>query len=179
MSVILVFGVSFVILLMGTLMFQDIQPGQIIFDLFGNPETDYLIFGIPGELLVSGIINGLIWGAVLVIIYSYLKGPSKEKVSLPVWVPGYTTSYNSKIEKPLKKDFKSKSFKKNRIIQDIESIEGIDKIHGRKLRKIGIKNVDDLLQIGYTRDGQKYLAKQIGVLPSTVLNWVYQAENQK
>ena len=176
MLVIFVFVISFFTLLFITQIFPIFPPGQLLCELFGNSESDYLIMGISGEVLVSGIINGLVWGVITIIIYSYLKGPSKEKVKLPVWVPGYTTSHNSKIEKRTLKKDSDLIFQKIRKIQDIETIEGIGYIYGRKFRKIGIKTVDDLLQIGITRDGQNYLAKNIGVLPSTIINWVYQAE---
>ena len=176
MLVVLVFIASFIVLLIGTIMFPAIQPGQMVCDVLGNSETNYLIAGISGERLISGIINGLVWGVIIVVIYSYLKGPSKGKVNLPIWVPGYTTSDNSKIENESLKQHDKQSFLRMKKIQDIERVEGIGYKYGCKLRKIGIENVDDLLQVGYTRTGRNYLAKNIGVSPSTIRDWVYQAE---
>ena len=171
-----IFGTFFIISLILTFIFPIFPPGQIVIEVLRSSETDYHIIGIPGELLVSGIINGLIWGIFTVIIYSYFKGPSKEKVNLPIWVPGYTTSNNSKIEKkPIKKSiFISQKNNKN---QDIEIVDGIGIIYGNRFRKIGIKTIDDLIEVGYTKEGQNYLAKKIGVLPSTIRNWLCQAES--
>jgi hypothetical protein len=81
------FGITFV--------FQNLPPGNLIIDFFRNSES-YLIAGISGDLLVSAIVNGLIWSIIITVVYSYLRGPKRDKKDLPVWVPGYTTSNNSK-----------------------------------------------------------------------------------
>ena len=176
MLVVLVYVASFIIFLICTLTFPGIPPGQMICDVFGNSEADYLIAGVYGKLLVSGIINGLIWGAVIIIVYSFWKGPSKGKVNLPVWVPGYTTSSSSKIEKKSPEKYDELSFEDAAKAREIELIEGIGYMYGRKLRKVGITTVDDLLQVGYTRTGRDYLAKKVGVSQLTILNWVRQAK---
>lgn len=171
-----VFCIFFIISLILTFIFPVFPPGKIVIDFLRNSETDYYIMGISGELFVSGIINGLVWGIITVIIYSYFKGPSKEKVNLPVWIPGYTTSNNSKIgKKTIKKP--ELTFQFNNKNQDIEIIDGIGIIYGNRFRKIGIKTIDELIEVGYTKEGQKYLAKKIGVLPSTIQNWLFQAES--
>jgi hypothetical protein len=170
-----VFGTFFIISLILTFFLPFFPPGQIVIDFLRNSETDYYIIGIPGELLVSGIINGMVWGVFTVIVYSYFKGPSKEKVNLPIWIPGYTTSNNSKIgKKQIKKSVLT--FRKNIKNQDIEIVDGIGIIYGNRFRKIGIKTIEDLIKVGYSKGGQNYLAKKIGVLPSTIRNWIYQAE---
>ena len=176
MLVVLVYVVSFILFLIGTLIVPVLPPGQLICNVFKNSEADYLIAGVSGELLVSGIINGLIWGAVILIIYSFWKGPSKGKVDLPVWVPGYTTSRSSGIEDKPPKKFEELSFEEAKNAREIELIEGIGYKYGVKLRKIGITTVDDLLEVGYTRAGRDYLAKKVGVSQMTILNWVKQAK---
>jgi hypothetical protein len=168
MSLVFVSVISFIVFLVGTLIFPSLPPGQTIIEALGNFGSDYFILGIPGQVFFSGIINGLIWGLIIILVYSYFKGPGKETVDLPVWVPGYTTSHNSKIE--------NKSSNNQVKAKDIETINGIGYVYGRKLRKIGIKTLNDLFQVGNTRAGRKYLAKNIGVPPSTVLKWIYQAE---
>ena len=97
MLILLVFLMSFLIFLFTTIIFPFFPPGEVICSLLRNSRPDYLIAGISGELLISGIINGLIWGVIIILLYSYWKGPGKEKVNLPVWIPGYSTSQNSKI----------------------------------------------------------------------------------
>lgn len=164
----LVFVVSLMVFLILTVVFPILPPGQIIFEILGNSHSEYIVVGIPAEVLLSGLINGLIWGVIIILVYSYFKGPEKGKVDLPTWVPGYTKSNNSKIG--------NNSPKYHEITQDIETINGIGHKYGLKLRKIGIKTLDDLLQVGHTRTGRNYLAKKVGVSNSTILNWVYQAE---
>ena len=92
----LVFVASFLFFFGATMRFPNVPPGQILVDVFRNSETNYLIAGISGELLISAIINGLVWGISLLILYSYFKSPQKRKTTLPVWVPGHTTSRTSK-----------------------------------------------------------------------------------
>ena len=91
----LVFAGSFISLLGITFMFPNMPPGNLIVDLFRNSES-YMIAGISGDLLVSAIINGLIWSITITIVYSYLRGPKRNRKDLPLWVPGYATSNNSK-----------------------------------------------------------------------------------
>jgi hypothetical protein len=45
---------------------------------------------------VSAIINGLCWSVILTLVYLFWKGPDKKKKDLPVWVPGYAKSHNSR-----------------------------------------------------------------------------------
>jgi len=92
----LVLVASFLFFFISTIVFPSIPPGQIVVDFFRNSETNYTINGVSGESLVSAIINGLVWSVIILIIYSYLRDPKKDKTSLPVWVPGYAKSHNSK-----------------------------------------------------------------------------------
>ena len=56
------------------------------------------------------------------------------------------------------------------------AIEGIGPIYGKRLRKSGVRTVDDLLREGYDRSGRYNLARDVGVSASTVLRWVYRAD---
>jgi len=172
----LVFVASFLFLFIITLMFPNVPPGQTICDVLGNSETTNQIAGVSGELLVASMINGFIWGVIIVIVYSYLRGPSKGKISLPVWLPGYATSYNSKTENKPPKQRDETFVQEIRKPQDIESIEEIGYIYARRLRKLDIYTVDDLISVASTKNGLNYLAGIIGVTPSTLLNWIHQAE---
>lgn len=89
---------SFITFFSATIMFPNVPPGNFIVDFFRNTETSYLIAGISGDLLISAIINGLIWGTIITIAYSYWRGPKRGKKDLPIWVPGYATSHNSKAD---------------------------------------------------------------------------------
>jgi len=91
-----VFVASLLSLFTITLIFPNVPPGYLVVDFFRNSETTYMIAGISGDLLISAIINGLFWSVIILIIYSYLRGPQKGKRTLPSWVPGYATSNSSK-----------------------------------------------------------------------------------
>ena len=93
---ILIFAVAFFFVFSITLVIPNIPPGQILVNFFKNTETTYTLAGFSGELLFVAMINGLIWGIIILLIYFYSRGPQKEKKSLPVWVPGYATSRSSK-----------------------------------------------------------------------------------
>jgi hypothetical protein len=174
-----VFLASFLLVVTLTFLFPNIPPGQIICDALGNSETSYSIAKISGEHVVASIINGLIWGVIIVMVYSYLRGPSKGKISLPVWLPGYTTSHNSKNENKSTQKFENSSFKEKRKLQDLESIQGISYIDIFKLKQIDINTVDDLLYVASSKAGCNNLARIIGLAPSKIRSWVNQAEARK
>ena len=176
---VLVFVASFLFPFCVTLIVPNMPPGQIICAVFYS-ETNYSIAEISGEVLVNGIVNGLIWGIIIVILYAYWKGPQKGRVNLPVWVPRYTTSHTSAAEHKPSKQYDESSFHRVRKTktQPLDSIEGIGHIYGYRLRKLDIKSADDLLVMGYTRNGRYYLAKKIGVSPSLILKWVNQVESR-
>lgn len=92
----LVFVGSFISFFTITFIFPNMPPGTILVDFFRNSGTSYMIAGISGNLLLSAITNGLIWSTIIIVLYSYLRGPKKEKRHLPVWLPGYATSHSSK-----------------------------------------------------------------------------------
>lgn len=177
MLIIVVFVASFILLFSTTfLVFPSMPPGQLIFEVFGNLQADYMIFGVSAELVMSAIMNGIIWSAIIVLAYSYWKGPAKSNVDLPIWVPGYTTSRGSTSKEKTSKQKDTSSLQIIEHPQDIESVEGIGYIHGRKLRAMGINTTDDLLQKGSTISGRIYLASRMDVTEATVLNWLRQAE---
>lgn len=92
----LVFVGSFISFFTITFIFPNMPPGYILVDFFRNSGTNYMIADITGDLLVSALINGLIWSTLIIVLFSYLRGPKREKRDLPVWVPGYATSHSSK-----------------------------------------------------------------------------------
>ena len=175
MIILLVFVSSFLIFFSASMFFPKMPPGQLICEIFGNSETTHYIAGVPGELVISSITNGLVWGAILIIVYSYARGPSKRKIHLPVWLPGYATSRNSKKEKKSS----NQSFQRTGKTRDIEIIEGIDSVYASRLRKLGIRTLDDLIKAGFTKTGRIYLANNVGVKHKTILYWVHQAEARK
>jgi hypothetical protein len=93
---VIVFLASFLFLFISTLLFPGVPPGSLLVDFFGNSETNILLAGISGDLLVSALINGLCWSVIVTVVYLFWKGPDKKKKDIPVWVPGYAKSHNSR-----------------------------------------------------------------------------------
>jgi predicted flap endonuclease-1-like 5' DNA nuclease len=58
----------------------------------------------------------------------------------------------------------------------IDDVEGIGSVYGEKLRKAGIKSVDQLLKIGCKPTGRKELAEATGLDVSLILTWVNMAD---
>jgi len=58
----------------------------------------------------------------------------------------------------------------------ITKIEGIGKSYAEKLKAMGIKTVEQLLEAGATPSGREKIAKELGVSPKVVLKWVNKAD---
>ncbi|WP_457678339.1 DUF4332 domain-containing protein [Thermovibrio sp.] len=61
-------------------------------------------------------------------------------------------------------------------MKPVERIEGIGKTYGKKLREMGIKTVEELLEVGSTPQGRKKISQALGVSESRVLDWVNKAD---
>ena len=92
----IVFAASFLSLSIITFIFPNVPPGSLVTYFFGNSETNIQIAGISGDLLISALINGLFWSLIITLVYLFWRGPDKKKNDIPVWVPGYAKSRNSK-----------------------------------------------------------------------------------
>jgi len=58
----------------------------------------------------------------------------------------------------------------------IKEIEGIGDVYGAKLREVGVKTVEALLERGATPKGRKELAAETGFAEQTILEWVNRAD---
>lgn len=58
----------------------------------------------------------------------------------------------------------------------IEDVEGIGSVYGEKLRKAGIKSVEQLLKVGCKPTGRKELVEATGLDASLILTWVNMAD---
>jgi len=173
-----VFAAAFLCLLGITLGVPAIPPGEIIYPFLGIPEMTYSIFGISGVVLVNGIINGVVWGVIVWMIYALGRRASKREVIPPMSVPVYThipapTSLRRGVKRS-RKVRKRESFVP--LDQDIETIEGIGPTYGNRLRNSGVEIVENLLRVGSTRNGRRALAIKVGVAPATMHKWVYRAD---
>jgi predicted flap endonuclease-1-like 5' DNA nuclease len=187
MSKVAVFVAVFLLLFVVTLAMPAIPPGDMIISLFGIPETE-VVSGITITTILNSILNGLIWGLVVFVIY-VVATPSQKRGELepmrppsyptaPKPIPTEATSVVTMSQKPREK--RPMQVRKRRtytaLDQDVETIEGIGPAYGAKLRNSGIKVVDDLLIAGSTRRKRRILANRIDVAPATVLKWVYRAD---
>jgi len=177
------FVVSFLFLFGFTTVFPTFPPGEILHSFLGISEITSPISSISGSILVNGVINGLFWGIIILIVFRSLKGPSRKKIIFPTWFPGYATSRASTSNYIPPKTYTKKTTQKVRkrrtqvpLDQKIVTIEGIGPIYGKKLRRHGIRTVDDLLREGYNKSKRYSLAREVGVSPSTILRWVYRAD---
>ncbi len=58
----------------------------------------------------------------------------------------------------------------------IDAIEGIGYVYAKKLRAIGIKNVESLLQKGASKKGREEIARDAGIDEHKILEWVNRAD---
>ena len=66
----IIFVAAFLIFLVATLGYQNLPPGETIYDAIGLPETiDYDVLGVPARNLIVAIFNGVIYGVIIWLIY--------------------------------------------------------------------------------------------------------------
>jgi hypothetical protein len=172
-----VFVLGFVALFVLSLFFPAVPPGTLLFDLFGHQDSGGLVFGFSESTVFGALVNGLVWAVVLALVYAYRKGPAKQTVDFPLWVPTFTRSGSSVGGPEQSKQFEEPILQRRGYTQGIETVDGIGFVHARKLRYVGVSTVDDLLQVGYTKTGREYLAKHVGVPAATIQSWVNVAKN--
>jgi len=69
----IVFLVTFLVMLLATLAAPTLPFGRQLYDLFGIPESDYPVLGIPVTILVSAVLNGVLYGAIAWLIFTFAK----------------------------------------------------------------------------------------------------------
>jgi len=69
----IVFLIVFFAILLLTLASPYFPPGMQIYGLLGVPETDYPVLGIPVTTLVSAVFNGVIYGVIAWLIFTFGK----------------------------------------------------------------------------------------------------------
>jgi hypothetical protein len=67
----IVFLAVFVILLLATLALPNIPPGEMLYGLLGVPKTDYPVLGVQATNLVMAIFNGVIYGVIAWLIFTF------------------------------------------------------------------------------------------------------------
>jgi len=178
-----IFAASFLFLFSITIVVPKLPPGEIIYVFLGISETTSPISGISGAVFVTAGINGLFWGTAILAIYGLFNRYSRKKALMSTDFLSYPTLHKSTSEYVPPKTYAKRAPSKARkrrthasLDQNIETIEGIGLIYGKRLRKSEVETIDDLLRAGSTRKGRYILAKKVGVSPSTILKWVYRAD---
>lgn len=187
MLAIAIFVVSFLCLFGLTVIVPTLPPGEILYIFWGISEINSPISGISGVVFVRGIINGLLWGTIIVIIYVLLSHFSKRKTFLTEDSANYpslgksTSDYippyippRTFVRRQPHKARKRKTY--TSLDKNIEAIEGIGRIYGIRFRNSGVWTLDDLLKKAATRNRRYDLAKKVGVSYSTILGWIHQAD---
>jgi di/tricarboxylate transporter len=69
----IVFLAVFIIFLMATLAVSSLPPGRAFYGLLGVPETDYPVLGVPATVLVVAVFNGVFYGVIAWLIFTFGK----------------------------------------------------------------------------------------------------------
>lgn len=75
----LVFLVVFFLALVITTSTPSVPPGLSIYYALGFPQTDYPILGLPAPTFAAAILNGVIYGIVVWLVYSLIASAAKPK----------------------------------------------------------------------------------------------------
>ncbi|MGQ9543237.1 MAG: zinc ribbon domain-containing protein [Candidatus Bathyarchaeia archaeon] len=67
----IVFLTIFIIMLFATLQYSWLPPGRELYSLLNVPETKYPVLGVPATLLVCAIFNGVVYGVIVWLIYTF------------------------------------------------------------------------------------------------------------
>ena len=180
----LVFLAVFALVLIISLGYSGIPPGQQIYEAMGGVGTDYPILGIPVSTLVPACLNGIIYGIIAWIIYSVTAGRKTQKVEVQVDVNAKATETKPKesLTPPQTKQTQVKEkediLKETEIktLRSIEEIEGIGSTYAKKLNEAGIRTTADLLEAGGTPKGRALLAETSGISGTLILEWVNLAD---
>jgi predicted flap endonuclease-1-like 5' DNA nuclease len=181
MSGIVVFTVAFMVILGVTIAVPYLPPAETLYALTGmQPATTY-IAGIEMGTILNGIINGLIWGALILVVYAAARRASRNDPLPPMPVPSRlpTPVPERTVRKTPMTNLSTRireSRTHGRLDKDVEAIEGIGHTYGTRLRIAGVKTVGGLLRAGSTRVGRHRLAGKVEVAPATLLKWVSRAD---
>jgi hypothetical protein len=77
-----IFVIFFLAFLAITLGMPTLPPGPMIFDILKIPQVDYPVLGIPANILIPAIVNGVVYGFIIWLIFSIISaatGRNKKK----------------------------------------------------------------------------------------------------
>lgn len=67
-----IFVIGFLAFLAVTLGMPTLPPGNMIHELLNIPVTDYPVLGIPAWLLIAAIVNGVVYGFIIWLVFSLI-----------------------------------------------------------------------------------------------------------
>jgi len=172
-----VFVIFFLLFLVITIVVPTLPPGDLIQNALGIPSTTYPILGIEAWILINAIINGVIYGILIWLIYSIVNKlffTSNQKTTVSVEIkPSPPQRDETKIAEVNKKPANITKLSKG---VPILQIEGTRATYKDKLAKEGIQTSGDLLEAGATRKGRKDLAEKTSISPKLIMTWVNLAD---
>jgi hypothetical protein len=76
----LVFLAAFAVVAVVTISYPTLPPGLTIYHMMGLPDTNYPILGLAAPTFAAAILNGVIYGIIVWLIYGIAaRGTKKEK----------------------------------------------------------------------------------------------------
>ena len=142
-----VFVIVFVLLTLISLVI-DLPPGIWVHDLFHIPASEY-------SSIISGIVNGVVYGSIIWLVYSLARlGRKKEQVK--------PTFYG--------KAFEVREPTESKIPIELTEIKGIGHRRARELKAAGVRTVSDL-----AKRSAKNLSEKTGIPIKTISKWIVQA----
>lgn len=138
---------------------------QFISDIL---QTDY-------ATLTEGIINGVIYGAIVYLIFATIMAISDRTKKPKQIVVKMQPASVVKSTAAVAKSYETVSEPSQRSAK-VEEIEGIGRVYASKLNKIGVNTTDELLEAGGTRQGRKELSDKTGISETVLLEWVNMAD---
>ncbi len=162
-----IFVIFFLVFLAVTFGFPILPPGSLIHELLGIPQTGYTVLGIPAWLLINAIVNGVVYGFVIWLMYSLVS-----RATGGVEKPAQQILQVQGEEKLPETREKIEEVKETGGKADIERIEGIGPTYAKRLVEAGIRTIADLLEVGSTRKGREDLWEKTGISVKLILEWV-------
>lgn len=89
-----IFIIFFLLFLAATFGMPTLPPGDMIQQALGIPFTDYPVLGVPAWILINAILNGVIYGFIIWLIFTLVKAATRRK-SQPTTTPAPTSTGQS------------------------------------------------------------------------------------
>lgn len=162
----IIFVIFFLIFtLLSALVFTELPPAAIILGWFGIATSDLGQYSV----WVIAIINGIIYGLIIWIIYRIIKAATKRQKGKVERAPPAKAA-----AKQVEPAARPKAL--SLLDRGIEEIEGIGPTYAEKLKNANITTINDLLKTGGTKNGRDTLVKITGASEKTVLKWINRAD---